>query len=314
MNTWVSNPHRESSIPQSSPLAAGPVTALYLTVDLAEADYLVYEIHKIAPNLRLDVSPRILHALDRLKSGRHDVVLVHHRVARKDRGQLISHIREQKLPLPIILIFAPHEADPTYQMLKAGADERIVKGPTFVNELPTVIEKALARYESGIKSRVTPPPLWEEFNPNPAAPGKKQTEEGATKPPAAAAPAPGRRQRKGAEKRTSPRYEVHLPCRVQWQEASYDSCIHDLSEEGAFVETRAPAPAGTIITILLKMTSIEVPVKATVTHYGWYMTAERNFDGLGVQFGNVTREAGDLIKELINMSSATPAPKTALER
>jgi len=314
MNTWISNPQRESSIQHSAAFAAETITALYLTVDLAEADHLVYEMHKIAPNLRLDVSPRVLHAIDRLKSGRHHAVLVNHRVSRKDRSQLIAHIHHEKLPLPIIMIFGPNEEDPTYQTLKAGADERIVKGPSFSRELPAVIEKALTRCESRFRRQAPAPLHWEDPTPKPEAPKQEKAADKAPEPPAFASMVSAYRQRGGAEKRSLPRYEVYIPCSVQWEGRSYDACIHDLSKEGAFVETSASAPAGSVVGILLKVAAAELQLEATVTHYGWYMTAVRNFDGLGIQFKNLTRQAGDILRELRNRSAELPAPKTALER
>jgi CheY-like chemotaxis protein len=271
-------------------------------------------VHKTAPNLCLDISLRILHAIDRLKSGRHHAVLVDLRVPRKDRSQLIAHIHREKLPLPIILIFGPNEEDPAYQTLKAGADERIVKGLSFPQELPAVIEKALTRYESGI-TRPAPAPLhWEDSTPKLEPLQQEKAAGKAPEPPAHASTVPAYRQRRGAEKRTSLRHEVYIPCSVQWQNRSFDACIHDLSKEGAFVETSAPAPAGSLVGILLRVAVAELQLEATVTHYGWYMTAVRNFDGLGVQFQNLSPQATDILRELRSRSADPPPPKTPLER
>jgi len=313
MNTWLPNPLRESSIVHSDSSAGEPIITLYLTVDLAAADRLVYEMHRVAPNLRLDVSPRVPHAIDRLKSRRHRAVLVDHGVSRKDRSRLIAHIRKEKLQLPVILIFGDDEDDPTYQTLKAGADERIVKSPSFARDLPAVIEKALARYESDDR-RPSPAPLyWEDSVAEPAEP-KKEIAAGRTGPPGSPSAAPTRRPAVASGRRSSPRYEVYIPCRVLWEESSYDGCIHDLSREGAFVETPARAPAGSVVRILLTVAAAELQLEATVSHYGWYMTAVRNFDGIGVRFQNLSQQADDTLEELRTRSSAPAPPKTPLER
>jgi CheY-like chemotaxis protein len=314
MNTWISGPQRESSIQHSPPFASETITALYLTVDLAEADYLVYEVHKIAPKLRLDISLRVLHAIDRLRSGRHHAVLVDLRVPRKDRSQLIAHIHKEKLPLPIILIFGRNEEDPAYQALKAGAHERIVKGPSFPEELPAVIEKALTRHQSGVTRQAPAPLHWEDPTPKPDPLKQEKAAGKAPEPPAHASTVPAHRQRSGAEKRISPRYEVYIPCSVQWQNHSYDACIHDLSTEGAFVETAAPAPADSLVGVLLKVAAAELQLEATVTHYGWYMTAVRNFDGIGIRFKNLSRQADDILRELRSRSVDPAPPKAPLER
>jgi len=314
MDTWISSPQRESSIQHFVPFGGETITALYLTVDLAEADHLVYEVHKTAPNLRLDISLRVLHAIDRLKSGRHRAVLVDLRVPRKDRSQLIAHIHQEKLPLPIILIFGPNEEDPAYQTLKAGADERIILSPSFSRELPAVIEKALTRNESGATRQAPAPLHWEDPAPQPEPLKQEKTAGKAPEPPAHASTVPAYRHRRGAEKRTSPRYEVYIPCKVQWQNRSCDACIHDLSKEGAFVETSAPVSAGSVVGILLKAAGAELQLEAIVTHYGWYMTAVRNFDGLGVRFKNLSRQASDILSELRNRHADPAPPKTPLER
>jgi len=313
MSTWISDTNRESSIIHAAWLAGNPITILYLTVDLAEADHLVYEVHKVAPNLRLDVSLRVLHAIDRLRPGRHHAVLVDHRVSRRDRSRLIAHIHQEKLPLPIILMFDAAEEDATIQTLKAGADERIVKGPSFARDLPAVIEKALARYESDAAGKSPAPLHWED--PIPKAPESVETQTAAKREPAAAdTVVTSHRRLAGGGKRALPRYEVYIPCRVLWQEHSFDGCIHDLSDEGAFVETPAPTPAGSQIGILLTTATEELQLEATVSHYGWYMTAVRNFDGIGIHFENLSAPAAEVLKELRGRSAAPAPPKTTLER
>ena len=111
-----------------------------------------------------------------------------------------------------------------------------------------------------------------------------------------------------------PRYEVYIPCNVQWEDKLYDACIRDLSKGGAFVETTAPAPAGSMVGILLKLSSAELRLEATVTHYGWYMTAVRNFDGIGVQFQNLNQRANDILRDLLARGTKPAPQKTALER
>jgi hypothetical protein len=69
-----------------------------------------------------------------------------------------------------------------------------------------------------------------------------------------------------------------------------------------------------VVGILLKVAAAELQLEATVTHYGWYMTAVRNFDGLGVRFKNLSRQAGDVLRELRNRSADPAPPKTPLER
>ena len=41
----------------------------------------------------------------------------------------------------------------------------------------------------------------------------------------------------------------------------------------------------------------ELQLEATVSHYGWYMTAVRNFDGVGIHFMNLSAQAAEVLKE-----------------
>ena len=72
------------------------------------------------------------------------------------------------------------------------------------------------------------------------------------------------------------------------------------------METSAPAPAGSVVGILLTVAAAELQLEATVTHYGWYMTAVRNFDGIGVRFQNLSRQADDILRELRSRSADRP--------
>jgi hypothetical protein len=145
---------------------------------------------------------------------------------------------------------------------------------------------------------------------------RKETAHAAASPGSNQAVAAERRvqfdRRLSANNRISPRYEVYVPCRIRWHKTYYDACIHDLSREGAFIETPAPPPDGSRIVICLKAVSAEVEVDATVIHRGWYMTAVRNFDGFGIRFRDLDQPAGDLLKEILRRSSVTAAAKITL--
>ncbi len=314
MNTWISRSSGEGSQPHHVLLAGESITALYLTISLAEADHLANEIHRIAPNLHLDVSLRVVHAIDRLKSGRHRVVLLDQRVSPNDRARLIAYIQREDLTLPIILISGHNEGADACQTSKAGADEPIIRCSGISRELRAVIERALTRNRTG-DIRLAPAPLDSE-DPLlvPEAPTHEKAVDLAPASEVPASTAPARCQGGGADNRTMPRYEVYIPCNVQWEDDSYDACIRDLSKGGAFVETTAPAPAGSVVGILLKLSSAELRLEATVTHYGWYMTAVRNFDGIGIQFRNLSGRGNDILRGLIARSTKPAPQKTPLER
>jgi CheY-like chemotaxis protein len=287
--------------------AGTSISVLFLTVDLREADHLVFQMRKIAPNLYLDISPNAQHTIRHL--GHHNVVLIDQRIPEADRAQLITHIRQQGLNVPILLLFGADAADPMRQVLKAGADDSIMRSRNFASELPQALEQALVRFQSKASSRRHSPFFQyagDRIKDDP------KPDEG----PLGADPelmASGRRREKNSDRRSSARYEVNLPCFIEWRGVRYDAMFHDISMTGAFLESTAPAPTGSKILIHLDRAGHHVEFEATITHHGWYLTEFQNFDGFGVQFSNPTKATEAYLNSLYEENPQPAAPKAVLE-
>ena len=290
------------------------INVLFITADLTEADYLVYEIRARAPNIHLEVFPGVQRAIDHFKAGCHDAVLVDHRLSDADRSELIAYIQHLGLATPIILIFGPDIDNPTIRMLRAGADAHVVRGPNFVNELPVIIQQALAGSQSEAKASALKSSPLKGDSLKPEGPGPESTARTPASPPAGATAAPTGRQRSVSDRRISQRREVRIPCRLEWHGNSGAAWLHDLSEEGAFLETSALMAAGSEIVIQFDAAGTEVRLEATVTHHGWYLSTDRNFDGFGVQLRNLTPDSRRILQELHSKSTKRAQPKTTLER
>ncbi len=285
------------------------INVLFLTADHMDADYIAYQMRKVAPHLKLDISPRVPHAINVLLPGCHNAVLIDHRISVADRFHLIAHIRQQKLDLPVILILGPESMNPSLETLQASADEFIIKSPSLADDLPAVIEQAIARRQAGVWRReLTSLPLV-SAGPKPQDPIPAQP----AHDPAPAAVGPGSSKGDVSDRRSSPRFEVNIPCRVEWHKNLHNAVLHDLSMEGAFVESSISASAGSEIAIYREADAKPFRVGATITHRGWYLTEFQNFEGFGVRFCNLTAEITTTLQETCRKSSKPATAKTTLE-
>lgn len=303
------NPRRSPNL--GIPLSNSPsINVLYLTTDLGEADYLAYAMRAIAPNLHLEAfPPEVRRAAEQLGSGRFHIVLVDNSIADTDCLRLIAHIDCQGSAEAVVLISGPAESSLT-QTLIAHTDDHVFKGPNFVNELADVLQRVFVRYRLGIKRRILLSQSCSdvEANPESAEPVKAAAKVTAHSPRTSS----GSSESRNSDRRSSTRKQVNIPCHVVWHGNSHTATIHDLSEEGAFLEISPSPPAGTEIVIHLAVNVRDVVQKAAVIHEGWYLGSVRNFYGCGIRFRNLTEEARNILRELRRRSSGLAMSKIML--
>lgn len=285
------------------------INVLFLTFDYMEADYIAYQMRKVAPHLKLDISLRVPHAINVLLPGHHNAVLIDHRLSVADRSHLIAHIHQQKLDLPVILILGPESMNPSLDMLHAGADEFIIKSPSFAEDLSILIEQAIARRQAGVWRRELSSLPMVSAGPKPQDPTPAQP----AHDPAPAAVGPGPSKGDFSDRRSSARFEVNIPCRLEWHKNLHKAVLRDLSMEGAFVEASISASAGSEIAIYIEVGGQSFKVDATITHRGWYLTEFQNFEGFGVRFFNLGAEITTLLQETCRKSAKPAMAKTTLE-
>jgi len=122
------------------------MNVLYVTGRLSNADFIEHELGKIAPHIRIDVSPACDDLLARVAiPGRYDAVLLDPVHPGDEDLRQIARIREQRLPLAIIVMTGPEDEDPPLQALQAGADDYIVKRPHFVVSMPWILQRVVER-------------------------------------------------------------------------------------------------------------------------------------------------------------------------
>src|SRR5689334_9387922 len=103
---------------------------LYIEDNARDADLTVRTLRKTAPHLELQWVSRIEPAvarLDRLPSEPLDLVLTDLRLPGGDGLSLLKHIRENTLPLAVVVITGSGDEESAVEALKARADDYVVK-------------------------------------------------------------------------------------------------------------------------------------------------------------------------------------------
>jgi DNA-binding response OmpR family regulator len=122
------------------------MNVLYVTGHLSDVDFIEHELGKIAPEIRIDVSPTYDDVLARVAiPGRYDAVLIDPVLPGGEGLRLIARIQERKLPLAVVVMTGPAAGNPPVQVLEAGADDYVVKRPHFVDSIPWILERAVER-------------------------------------------------------------------------------------------------------------------------------------------------------------------------
>lgn len=133
------------------------MNVLYVTGYLRDADFLERELRKVAPQIRIEVSPGDDDALARLATpGRFDVVLIDPAHPGSESLSIIPRLRERELPLPVVVMVSAADEDTPLHVLEAGADDYIVKRPQFIKSLPSLLQRAVERRRTEAKRRVQP--------------------------------------------------------------------------------------------------------------------------------------------------------------
>src|SRR5215208_5592887 len=132
---------------------------LYVEDDPRDADLTVRTLAKTAPHLTIETVSNIRDALARLErtnSDPIDLVLTDVHLRDGDGVSLLSHIRENSLPLAVVIVTGMGDEDTAVAALKARADDYVVKRKGYLERLPVILESALVHYRANAARRANP--------------------------------------------------------------------------------------------------------------------------------------------------------------
>lgn len=132
---------------------------LYVEDDPRDADLTVRRLQKTAPDFQVETVSTIREALTRLEriaSEPLDLVLADVHLSDGDGLSLLTHIRENVLPVAVVMVTGMGDEETAVTALKARADDYVVKGKDYLDLLPTTLESALNHYRADAARRAYP--------------------------------------------------------------------------------------------------------------------------------------------------------------
>lgn len=143
---------------------------LYLEDNPQDADLVRIELRKCAPDIQLDIVSTLAEALARIerfckthakppispsiftsdpgKSPRYDMVLTDLNLPDGSGDTLLARIREQRLALPVVVLTGSSEEDVILSLLRAGADDYVIKHGDFLDTLALVLRAAFDKFHT----------------------------------------------------------------------------------------------------------------------------------------------------------------------
>ncbi len=132
---------------------------LYVEDNPLDADVTCRRLRKTAPDIHLDVVTSVREALARLsrpESVMYDVILVDMFLPDGEGLSVLSHVRARGLPVAVVVVTGRDDQETALAVLKAGADDYVVKRDDYVARLPVTLEKALSHHQADLSRRQQP--------------------------------------------------------------------------------------------------------------------------------------------------------------
>ncbi len=124
---------------------------LYVEDDARDADLTLRMLRKRAPQLEFEVVSTLgkaLIRLDRLPAEPLDLILTDMNLHDGNGLTLLKHIRENSLPLAVVVVTGSGDEETAVEALKARADDYVIKNKDYLDRLPIVLESALNQYRA----------------------------------------------------------------------------------------------------------------------------------------------------------------------
>ena len=129
---------------------------LYVEDNVADVDLVRRFLSRLSL-YSLDVASDLHSAMERLKAPNDfDMVLSDLRLPDGNGLDLLAWIRDQNLPIAVVILTGSGDQDAAVAALKTGADDYIVKQGEYLQTLPKVLQSAWARHRDEIARKARP--------------------------------------------------------------------------------------------------------------------------------------------------------------
>jgi len=143
---------------------------LYLEDNVQDADLVRIELRKRAPDIQLDIVSTLAEALARLEKfhaiygtplekaadepttsstlPRYDLVLTDLNLPDGSGNTLLAEVRSRHMPLPVVVLTGSGSEETLVALLRAGADDYVIKRKDFLETLALVLRSALDKFHT----------------------------------------------------------------------------------------------------------------------------------------------------------------------
>ena len=132
---------------------------LYVEDDPRDAELTQHRLARTAPHLVFETASTIAAAvarLQRLDSEPLDLVLTDMHLRDGDGLSLLNYVRENSLPLAVVIVTGVGDEETAVTALKARADDYVVKRKSYLDKLPVLLESAFNHYCADAARRERP--------------------------------------------------------------------------------------------------------------------------------------------------------------
>jgi PAS domain S-box-containing protein len=121
---------------------------LYVEDNRLDADLVLRTFERTAPGIRMEWVPTFGEAMERLSccSADYDLVLTDMKLPDGNGLALIPYVRDNQLPISIVILTGVGNEATAVAALKAGANDYVVKGTDYLVRLPIILENAHRRF------------------------------------------------------------------------------------------------------------------------------------------------------------------------
>jgi len=132
---------------------------LYVEDDPRDADLTLRTLVRTAPHIAVETVSNIGETHDRLaliELDPIDLVLTDMQLRDGDGLSLLSYIRENSLPVAVVIVTGVGDEETAVNALKARADDYVVKRKGYLDRLPLILEGAFNHYQADAARRANP--------------------------------------------------------------------------------------------------------------------------------------------------------------